>query len=112
MDWLDYWLMMMAGVIGNWIFLPLLFRKLRDRHPAAFAELGNPSSTIYWFAVPWGENARVRRRFRNFVFQAHFLRLKDGALSLTGWGLLASDVLALAGIFGMFASLFVQSASK
>jgi hypothetical protein len=112
MDTVDYWLMGMVGIVGNWIFLTLLFRELRGRHPTAFADLGSPSWTTYWFAVPWGARARVRRRFRNFVFRGQFLELNDRALSVTGWALLASDVLALAGIFGIFVGLYAQSAGR
>jgi hypothetical protein len=98
-------MILMAGMAGGWLFRRLLLRRLRDRHPREFAELGQPADKQLDSILPKYREQQIQ--FWKYLWEGRAFRLNDRAASAFAVAALASDVALGAGLV-----MLVWSAGK
>lgn len=86
----------LAGMAGSWMFRRLLLRRLRDRHPSEFAELGQPSDKQLDSILPKYREQQIQ--FWRYLWEGRALRLNDKPASVLAVAALVSDVALAAGL--------------
>jgi hypothetical protein len=87
---------LMAGMAGGWFFRRLLLRRLRDRHPREFSELGQPSDKQLDSILPKYRERQIQ--FWKYLWEGRAFRLNDGPASVLAVAALVSDVALAAGL--------------
>lgn len=96
---------LLAGMAGGWIFRRLLLRRLRDRHPLEFAELGQPSDKQLDSILPKYREQQIQ--FWKYLWEGRAFLLNDRPASVLAVAALVSDVALAAGLV-----MLVWSAGK
>jgi hypothetical protein len=84
------------GAMGaGWLFRALLLRRLRKRHPDAFALLGSPRSVELASLLPRYREMQVQ--FWKYLWEGRIFSTGDGLVSALAVAALLADVAFVAG---------------
>lgn len=90
----------LASMGGGWLLRTILLKTLRNRYPAEFARLGNPSTRELGSLLP--RYREMQLQFWKYLWGGEIFAMKDKLLSGLAAAALASDVALGIGVVLLF----------